>query len=128
MQAIKDGLAKVKGKVQDWGGWVADKYRGNRKACKGTLISLALLFLLTGLIVGSYKWVDSVSLGAPINYTSGTIADRTVSNSGSFLGLNTYYQTVPSTHFLISFQNAPAAALPHVFPAILGRVVEGTVL
>jgi hypothetical protein len=44
------------------------------------LISLALLFLLTGLIVGSYKWVDSVSLGAPINYTSGTIADRTVSN------------------------------------------------
>jgi hypothetical protein len=69
------------------------------------LITLALLFLLAGLITGSFKWVDSVSQGAAINYTSSTIADATVSNSGSFLGLNTYYQAVPSTYFLLSFQN-----------------------
>jgi hypothetical protein len=69
--------------------------------------------------VGSYKWVDSTSLGAPINYTSGTFADGTVSNYGSFLGLNTYYQTVPNTHFLLSFQNDKNAA----FAAIRARVV-----
>ncbi len=105
MQALKDGLAKVKVKLDAFGEWLRDKYRNNRKKCRGGLISLALLMLLTGLIMGSFKWVDSVSQGAAINYTSNTIVDGTVSNSGSFLGLNSYYQTVPTTFFLLSFQN-----------------------
>jgi hypothetical protein len=91
MQALKDGVAKVKVKLDAFADWIAEKYRDNRKKCRGTLVSLALLILLGGLITGSFKWVDSVSQGAAINYTSNTIADATVSNSGSFIGLNTYY-------------------------------------
>jgi hypothetical protein len=81
-----------------------------------------LLFLLTGLIVGSYKSVDSLSRGAPINYTSGIIADSTVTNFGSFLGLNTYYKTLPNTNFLISFETINNNNL-NSFPQIKARVV-----
>lgn len=107
MQAIKDSLAKVKGKLQDFGRWVSDKYRNNRKKCRGTILGLALLILLTGLIVGSFKSVDSLSQGASINYTSNTINNDNVFNTGSFLGLNTYYQTLPATNFLVSFEPTP---------------------
>ena len=68
------------------------------------ILGLSLLFLLAGLIVGSYKSVDSLSQGVPINYTSGTIGANSVSNFGSFMGLNTYYKTIPNTNFLLAFE------------------------
>ena len=97
---IKD---KVQDKIEDVYGWVSGKYRAHRKKCLAFWIIFAALCLLAGLIVGSYKSVSSVDQGAPINYTSGTILDQTVTNFGSFLGLNTYYKTIPSTNMLFSF-------------------------
>lgn len=82
--------------------------------------------LLTGLIVGSFKSVDSVSQGVPINYTSGIMIDSTVTNSGSFLGLNTYYHTVPATNFLVTFNSdiyQPGSR--NSFQSIEARAIEG---
>ena len=84
------------------------KYQNNIKKCRGTFLTLALLTLLTGLIMGSYKWVDSISQGVAINYTDGTIGSATVANQGSFAGLNSYYYTLPNHYFLISFNNEQA--------------------
>jgi len=86
-----------------------------------------LLSLLTGLILGSFKSVDSLSQGVPINYTEGVIKDKTTSNSGSFQGLNTYYQTLPNVNFLISFDSNLEAGLSQ-FKSIKSRVIEGTML
>lgn len=51
----------------------------------------------------------------------------TVTNYGSFLGLNTYYRTVPNTNFLISFQTE-AGTTKNSFPPVRARVIEGTLL
>lgn len=98
-QKVKDFFVTI-------GEWISNKYRNNRKKCRGILIALALLFLLAGLIVGSYKSVNAISQGVPINYSSGIIIDSTKTNYGSYLGLNTYYYTVPATNFLITFNSA----------------------
>ncbi len=82
--------------------------------------------LLAGLIAGSYKSVNSISQGVPINYSQGTIIDSTKSNYGSFLGLNTYYYTVPATNFLVTFNTAvyqPGSL--NIFPSIPARAIEG---
>lgn len=128
LQPIKDKVGDKIGSVKDFfisiGDWIAGKYRKHKKKCKGILLTLALL--LTGLIVGSFKSVDSVSQGVPINYTSGIIIDSTVTNSGSFVGLNTYYRTVPATSFLVSFNSdtyQPDSA--NSFRSIEARAVEG---
>ena len=126
MQAIKNKFAGIRegiGKIMQW---ISNKYENNKKKCRGVLITLALLALLAGLIVGSYKSVDSLSQGVPINYTAGTILDSLVQNSGSFLGLNTYYYTVPNTNFLLTFNTAELSLQsPSVFPSITARTVEG---
>jgi len=105
MQAIKNKLKSFQDWLQSIANWISNKYSNNRKKCRATLITLALLFLLTGLIVGSFKSVDSLSQGVPINYTSGTIIDSYATNAGSFLGLNTYYYTVPATNYLVTFNS-----------------------
>jgi len=105
MQATKSVLVGCKDGVAAVCEWIANKYSNNRKKCRGVLITLALLALLAGLIVGSYKYVDSLSQGVPINHTSGTIQDRLVNNAGSFVGLNTYYYSVPATNFLVTFNS-----------------------
>lgn len=104
MQAIKQKLTAIKEAFEKVGNWIAEKYRNNKKKCRGTLLAVSLLILLAGLIAGSFKYVDSLSQGAPINYTSGTILDIYKANDGSFLGLNTYYKTVPKVNFLISYE------------------------
>ena len=87
-------------------------------------MTLALLILLTGLIVGSFKSVDSISQGVPINYSEGVIQDSTQSNYGSFLGLNTYYYMVPSHSYLISFNSQTYnSKSPNSFPSISARAV-----
>lgn len=106
MQAFKSALASVGERVGKITGWIYGKYDNNRKKCKGVLITLAVLSFLTGLIVGSFKSVDSLNQGVPINHTSGTIIDAVVTNSGSFLGLNSYYYTLPATNFLLTFNTA----------------------
>lgn len=126
MQAIKDYLSKLKNKLVEFGEWIREKYRNNRKKCRGTLLTLALLTLLAGLIAGSFKSVDSLSQGAAINYTSNTILSGTIFNFGSFLGLNSFYQTIPATNFLISFEGTPSTK--HSFPTLRARVQEGTLL
>jgi hypothetical protein len=73
-------LAKVSNALGQVSKWFSDKYRNNRKKCKGTIITIVILSLFTGLIVGSYKSVDSLSRGAPINYTSGQLMDSTITN------------------------------------------------
>lgn len=130
LQSIKDKVGDRIGSARDFfvsiGDWIAGKYRKHKKKCRGILLTLALLMLLTGLIVGSFKSVDSVSQGVPINYTSGIIIDSTVTNSGSFVGLNTYYRTVPATSFLVSFNSdtyQPDSA--NSFRSIEARAVEG---
>lgn len=120
MTPVKEAFEKV-------GNWIAEKYRNNKKKCRGTILALSLLFLLAGLIVGSYKYVDSLSQGAPINYTSGTILDIVKANAGSFLGLNTYYKTVPKVNFLISYEMAKQNQR-YSFAPIRARVQEGTLL
>lgn len=109
MQAIKDKLTTLKNGIVSIFTppieWIQRKYRNNKKKCIGTLLSLAILTLLTGLIVGSFKSVNSVNQGVPINYSEGTIKDYSQSNYGSFLGLNTYYYTVPATSYLVSFNS-----------------------
>lgn len=127
IKASKAKLAKVTNVFSRVGQWFADKYRKNRKKCRGTIITLALLFLLAGLITGSYKSVDSLSRGTPINYTSGQLQDSTVANEGGFLGLNTYYQTIPATNFMISFEERHENP-EHSFRAIRARVKEGTLI
>lgn len=97
-------MAKVSNALSQAGSWMKSKYKNNRKKCRGTFITLAFLFLLAGLITGSFKSVDSLSRGTPINYTSGQLQDKTVANEGGFIGLNTYYQTIPATNFMISFE------------------------
>lgn len=106
LQAASERLTKIKNTIADIAYWIREKYRNNRKKCRGTLLILALFILLTGLIMGSYKSVDSLSQGAPINYTSGTIIDSTIANSGGFLGLNTYYKTIPKINMLFSFDSS----------------------
>lgn len=106
MEAIKQKLTAIKEAFEKVGNWFVEKYRNNKKKCRGTLLTLSLLVLLAGLIAGSYKSVDSLSQGSPINYTSGTILDTVKANAGSFLGLNTYYKTVPKVNFLISYEMA----------------------
>jgi hypothetical protein len=104
------------------GEWISNKYRNNRKKCRGILIALATLSLLAGLIVGSYKSVNSISQGVPINYSSGTIIDSTKANYGSFVGLNTYYYTVPANNFLITFNSDELSEKAiNTFPSIIGR-------
>lgn len=120
MTAIKEAFEKV-------GNWIAEKYRNNKKKCRGTLLAVSLFILLAGLIVGSYKYVDSLSQGAPINYTSGTILDIYKANAGSFLGLNTYYKTVPKVNFLISYEITKQNE-KYSFAPIRARVQEGTLL
>jgi hypothetical protein len=87
---------------------------------------LAILVLLVGLIMGSYKSVNSVSQGVPINYSQGTIVDSTVSNYGSFVGLNTYYYTVPATNFLVTFNSGTSSSGEvNSYPSIQARAIEG---
>lgn len=73
IQSIKDKVTDTFGAVKDFivaiAEWIAGKYRKHKKKCRGILLTLAILMLLTGLIVGSFKSVDSVSQGVPINYT-----------------------------------------------------------
>lgn len=64
--AIKDSIASLFGSIF---GWIGRKFSRNKKKCIGTLLTLAILMLLTGLIVGSYKSVNSVNQGVPINYS-----------------------------------------------------------
>ena len=125
MQAIKNKLNSFKDQLHSIANWVSNKYHNNRKKCRGTLITLALLLLLTGLIVGSFKSVDSLSQGVPINYTSGTIIDSYVSNAGSFLGLNTYYYSVPATNYLVTFNSGESRSEKNVFESISARSVQG---
>lgn len=106
MQAIRNKLLSFKNWLISVRDWIANKYHNNRKKCRGVIITLALLILLTGLIVGSFKSVDSLSQGVPINYTSGTIIDFSVSNAGGFVGLNTYYYSIPATNYLVTFNSA----------------------
>ena len=79
MQAIKNKLTTLKNGIVSIFTppieWIQRKYRNNKKKCIGTLLSLAILTLLTGLIVGSFKSVNSVNQGVPINYSEGTIKD-----------------------------------------------------
>lgn len=105
MQAIKNALSTIRDKLQSIANWISNKYQNNRKKCRATFIILALLFLLTGLILGSFKSVDSLSQGVPINYTSGTVIDSSITNAGGFVGLNTYYYTIPATNYLITFNS-----------------------
>ena len=81
--------------------------------------------LLAGLIVGSFKWVGSTEQGVPINYTEGKIHDSTATNSGGFVGLNTFYYTVPATNFLMSFRSDYNSGVKNTFKAISARVIEG---
>ena len=123
LTVIKDGIASIFSKAT---GWIQRKYRNNKKKCIGTLLTLAILTLLTGLIVGSFKSVSSVEQGVPINYSEGTIKDYSQSNYGSFLGLNTYYYTVPATSYLVSFNSqlyTPGSK--NIYPSITARAIEG---
>ena len=87
------------------GRWIKDKHRRHTKKCNTIFLSLALLALLAGLIVGSYKSVSSTGQGVAINYTSGTLEGDRIWNEGFFLGLNTYYHTIPNTYFTLAFDN-----------------------
>lgn len=127
MEAIKSSFVKIGNGFKKVGSWVGEKYRNNRKKCRGIIITLLLLILLAGLIWGSFKSVNSISQGVPINYTSGTILDQSVTNFGSFMGLNTYYKTVPNVYFLVSFDNTPKDEA-NKFPPVKARVIEGTLL
>jgi hypothetical protein len=75
MQAIKDKLSSLKDAVGSIFNVIYRKYHSHRKKCRGIFIGLALLFILAGLILGSYQSVDSLSQGVPINYSEGVIKD-----------------------------------------------------
>lgn len=125
-EKVSDKLGAAKNCFVAIGEWIAGKYRKHKKKCRGTLLTLALLMLLAGLIAGSYKSVNSVSQGVPINYSQGTIIDSTVSNYGSFVGLNTYYYTVPATSFLVTFNSATySAGQVNSYQSISARAIEG---
>jgi len=77
--------------------------------------------------MGSFKSVDSLSQGVPINYTDGQIKDQTAANFGSFMGLNTYYHSIPNVNFIVEFNNAKAGQLiKNRHKSINARVIEGT--
>ena len=80
MQAIKNKFIAIKDLFVDIFNWIRNKYRNNLKKCRGVLLTLAILTLLTGLIMGSFKSVDSISQGVPINYSEGVIKDSTKAN------------------------------------------------
>lgn len=103
-QTITTKLDQARSFLVSIGQWIARKCRKHQKKIIGISVSTAVLILLAGLILGSYKFVTSVDQGVPINYTEGIIADSSVSNSGGFVGLNTYYYSVPATKFLVSFR------------------------
>ena len=66
MEKIKVGIQKIKDKVEEVRQSIRDKYIHNRKKCKGTIISILLLRLAAGLLVSSFKSVDSISQGVPL--------------------------------------------------------------
>ena len=105
MQAIKNKLIALKNFFISIFDWIRDKYRLHKKKCRGIFLTLALLILFTGLIMGSFKSVSSIHQGVPINYSEGVIKDSTQSNFGSFVGLNTYYYVIPSHSYLLTFNN-----------------------
>jgi hypothetical protein len=85
-----------------------------------------LLALSAGLIISSFKAVDSLSQGVPINYTEGLIKDETIYNAGKFLGLSTSFKTIPNIFFLITFDSARTNSnIKTTFPSIIARVKEG---
>jgi hypothetical protein len=61
MEAIKSKLSKGKTYFVSFGEWMSEKYHNHKKKCFGTILTLSLLGLLAGLIVGSFKHVDSLS-------------------------------------------------------------------
>ena len=121
MEAIKKYTNKVKEGVVSVYESIRERYRRHRKKCRAFWIILGLITLLTGLIMGSFKWVGSLDQGVPINYTSGTILDKVTTNFGSFIGLNTYYKTIPNTNFLLSFNSKPTQT-DNEFDSIIARV------
>lgn len=86
-----EALKTIKRGIMSFGRWIREKFNKHRKKIIGFLIVLGSLMLLAGLITGSYKFVDSVSQGVPVNYSSGNLHDVRTANHGSFMGLNTYY-------------------------------------
>ena len=76
--------------------------------------------------MGSFKSVDSISQGVPINYSEGVIVDSQKSNYGAFVGLNTYFYNVPSHSYLISFNTETYDPNnPNSYPSVTARPVEG---
>ena len=126
MQAIKSKLRSVKSFFVSIFEWIKGRYDRHKKKCRGILLTLAILTLLTGLIMGSFKSVSSVNQGVPINYSEGVIVDNQQSNYGAFIGLNTYFYSVPSHSFLISFNSETYdSSNPNSYPSITARPIEG---
>lgn len=119
-----DGLRSIKRSLMQCGRWVRDKYRRHTKKCNVFFLTLALLVLLAGLIAGSYKSVGSTRQGVAINYTSGSLEEDRIANDGFFLGLNTYYHSLPNTYFTVAF-DSDAPSNSDTYPSIVARVQEG---